>query len=128
MGGWGSKTALLISWQCKSKITIFKFCSIGIQELPYQYTKTPDKGDFLIFKGWVDQLQTECIVIFISDWGQEILKTQKTWLMDGTFRSVPERFAQIYMCILQLLKPGGQHIAASETRGTEHTSGISPAP
>ena len=37
-----------------------------MQEVPDQYTKTADKGDFLMFKGWVDQMQMECKDMFVS--------------------------------------------------------------
>ena len=39
------------------------------------------------------------MVMFMGDWGAEILKTHSTWLFDGTFQSCPEPFAQIYVCM-----------------------------
>ena len=34
-------------------------------DIPDQYTKTADKEDFIIFKDWVDEAKTECMVMFM---------------------------------------------------------------
>ena len=55
-------------------------------ELPTKYTKTADGGDFLLLNCWVDKAS---IMLFLSDTGVDIQRRAKTWLMDGTFKTVP---------------------------------------
>ena len=66
-------------------------------EVPDQYTNAADGGQFTVYKDWIDQDQTEPMVIFMSKWGFEILSNHETWLFDGTFESAPEPFSQIYI-------------------------------
>lgn len=65
--------------------------------MPDSYSKTADKGTFLIHKSWVDIMQTKSMALFMSDWGAEVLRKHKIWLMDGTFKTTPAPFAQIYI-------------------------------
>ena len=60
------------------------------------FTKTADGGEFMRFKDWIDSDKGECMVIFMSDWAINILKTHPTWLFDGTFRTAPAPFTQVY--------------------------------
>ena len=83
---------------------------MATENVPDQYLKTADKGEFVIFKDWVDNEQTECMVMFMSDWGAQILKTHSTWLFDGTFNSCPAPFAQLYVCMAAPQTGGGQGI------------------
>ena len=62
-------------------------------ELPTKYTKTADGGDFLLLNCWVDKAS---IMLFLSDTGVDIQRRAKTWLMDGTFKTVPIRHSIRY--------------------------------
>ena len=72
---------------------------MATENIPDKYTKTADNGSFIIFKDWIDDAKTQCMVMFVSDWGANILKTHSTWLFDGTFSSCPEPFSQLYICM-----------------------------
>ena len=37
------------------------------------------------------------VLIFMSDFGRNILKNSETWSSDGTFSTVPRDFSQIYV-------------------------------
>ena len=69
------------------------------------FTKTANKREFIIFKDWVDEDKEEAMVMFMSDWGADILKHHSTWLFDGTYSACPVPFTQIYIC---LAAPEGQ--------------------
>ena len=69
------------------------------------FTKTADKREFIIFKDWVDEDEEEAMVMFMSDWGADILKHHSTWLFDGTYSACPVPSTQIYIC---LAAPEGQ--------------------
>ena len=42
-------------------------------EIPDKYTKTADGQEFLIYKDWIDAGKQKPVVMFISQWGAEIL-------------------------------------------------------
>ena len=65
-------------------------------DIPDKFTKAADGGEFLIYKDWIDVECTQPMAIFMSKWAVEILKTHKTWLFDGTFKSAPVPFSQVY--------------------------------
>ena len=72
---------------------------MSTENIPDKYIKTADNGNFIIFQDWVDEAKTESMVMFMSDWGAEILKMHSTWLFDGTFQSCPAPFSQLYVCM-----------------------------
>jgi len=63
--------------------------------IPEKFTKCADNGEFMIFKEYVDQEQTQPLVIFMSQWAADILKNHTTWMFDGTFKSAPTPFSQV---------------------------------
>ena len=72
---------------------------MNTENIPDKYTKTAENGEFIIFKDWIDEAKTQCMVMFLSDWGANILKTHGTWLFDGTFLICPKPFSQLYVCM-----------------------------
>jgi hypothetical protein len=46
---------------------------------------------------WVDETNKDQggMLIFMSDFGADLLKKNSTWLLDGTFDSVPAPFKQV---------------------------------
>ena len=64
-------------------------------ELPTKFVKTNSGDDFLRLQDWVDAGQTKGMLIFISDFGADVLKRNPTWLMDGTFKICPDPFKQV---------------------------------
>ena len=62
-------------------------------DIPDKFTQTADGREFLVCKEWISE--DEPLVVFLSDWGAEILKTHSTWCFDGTFSSAPRPFKQV---------------------------------
>ena len=68
-------------------------------ELPTKFTQAADGGEFMFHKDWVDNERTQPLVMFMSRWSADILKTHSVWLFDGTFKSAPPPFSQVkYLC------------------------------
>ena len=65
------------------------------EQIPDKLTKTADGAEFLILESWTNEEETESCLLFLSDWGAQILKTHSTWLMDGTFKSAPKPYSQV---------------------------------
>jgi hypothetical protein len=63
-------------------------------EMLPEYTKTADGGEFLILRSWLNSEEKECLMVFLSDTGADILRRADTWLLDGTFRACPSPFYQ----------------------------------
>jgi len=68
-----------------------------IQELPDKITKTKDGQSFLLAQCWTNDDQEKSMMVFLSDYGASILRDAPTWLMDGTFKSAPTPFTQVYL-------------------------------
>ena len=80
--------------------------SLAIFEIPEFYTVT-DKGDsFLLYDSGI-QSGDKRILIFGSDKNLEMLSTSSVWLADGTFKTVPGLFYQLY--VIHALK-GSQNL------------------
>ena len=70
--------------------------SLNCLELPPYYCKT-DKGQrFLLYDSGVDSGNLR-ILIFGTESNLEILNTSSVWLADGTFKTVPSLFYQLYV-------------------------------
>ena len=68
---------------------------IASSPLPAKYTKTEDGSPFLIVKDNItEEDSTKCWLLFMSDFGKELLKTSKYWYSDGTFATCPPPFSQ----------------------------------
>ena len=64
--------------------------------MPDRYTKTSDGGDFLRAVQWTDGPDSQALLLFLSDHGKSLLKTYRSWNMDGTFQTCPAQFSQLY--------------------------------
>ena len=53
--------------------------------LPKEFTQTNDKGDFLILQSWTSEAKEGGLLVYLSDFGADILKRHSLWLLDGTF-------------------------------------------
>ena len=78
--------------------------------IPDEFKKTADNGEFLYFLDWVDNAKTECMAIFLSDWGADILKRSRMWFCDGTFSVTPDPFKQVYIIMTQTEGHSSEHI------------------
>ena len=67
--------------------------------IPEQYTMTTDKLPFLIAKEYVDDKQSQVMLIFMSDHGKNLLRNYKVIQCDGTFDTCPAPFDQIYFIL-----------------------------
>ena len=63
--------------------------------VPDEYSETADGDDLIIFRDWVEEDKTKCMVVCMSSFGADILRTHPVWMMDGTFSSTPPPFAQV---------------------------------
>ena len=43
------------------------------------------------------------LLIFMSSWGRDVLMASKTWVVDGTFKSCPHPFGQVFFLLFLLL-------------------------
>ena len=64
-------------------------------DIPEKYSRTADGGDFMICKEWIDSERKLPLVLFISQWGADVLKRHPVWMFDGTFESSPPPFTQV---------------------------------
>ena len=87
-------------WREKNKVNPTpklprNFEDIINSQLPDKFTKTNDNGDFLILQSWTNDAEQDGLLVFLSDFGADILRTHSFWLLDGTFRSAPAPFTQV---------------------------------
>ena len=85
------------------------FASFMNGQFPDKFAKTNDGSDFLILQSWIDEIETEAMLVFLSDTGAQILKKHHVWLLDGTFRSAPSPFSQVYI-IMARSEHGGHNL------------------
>ena len=103
--GMRSKNAIKLSfWREKRKVNPIPaipkagdFASIMDGDFPQQFAKTNDGSEFLILQCWTNEEETEAMLVFLSNTGAQVLKSHKVWLLDGTFRSSPSPFKQVYV-------------------------------
>ena len=75
--------------------------------LPKEFTQTNDKGDFLILQSWTNEAKDGGLLVFLSDFGASILKRHSLWLLDGTFKSTPAPFKQVFRLCIKMKGGGG---------------------
>ena len=116
--GMRSRNALKVAiWREKCKVnpspSIPKpgdFSSFMAGQLPEKFTKTHDGSEFLILQSWTDDTEEDALLVFLSDTGAEIFRTHQVWLLDGTFKTTPCPFKQVYV-IMAKSENGGQGLA-----------------
>ena len=64
-------------------------------EIPEKYIKTADGDEFLLLRDWTKEDQEKSMIVCLSGFGCDLLRSHSTWLMDGTFRSCPSPFYQV---------------------------------
>ncbi|CAF0706422.1 unnamed protein product [Brachionus calyciflorus] len=62
-------------------------------ELSGEYTKTSTQNEFLRYD---NRSKTNRIMIFVDDGALKMLSEATDWYMDGTFKSSPKQFVQMY--------------------------------
>ena len=72
--------------------------------LPEKYTLTSAGDPFLVYMGNVDGEEEfdgndfhQLLLIYMSPFGRNLLSTSGTWLSNGTFKSAPKPFTQLYI-------------------------------
>ena len=81
------------------------FASFMTTNFPETFSKTNDSKDFLRLKSWT--YENEAVLVYISDTGAQVLRTHKVWCSDGTLRTIPSPFSQVYK-VLARSEIGGQ--------------------
>ena len=116
--GMRSKNALKVAlWREKRKVNLTTaipktgdFASFMTANFPEKFSKTNDGKDFLRLKSWTNEDENEAVLVYISDTGAQVLRTHKVWCMDGTFRTTPSPFSQVYI-VMARSEIGGQGLA-----------------
>ena len=67
--------------------------------VPVKFAKTVDSLPFLRFSGWLDEDQSEYMLLFISDYGKQMLSQSPVWGCDGTFATCPAPFSQCFQLL-----------------------------
>ena len=73
------------------------FSDLMAQPFPEKYQKTSDGSQFLVLRDFVDENTTNGFLLFMSPFGNQLLKSAKVWLVDGTFWTAPDPFQQVYL-------------------------------
>ena len=63
--------------------------------MPPEYKKLDSGEDFLVAAE--DVGENEVLLVFMSSFGERVLRKSSTWLSDGTFKCVPAHFGQMYV-------------------------------
>ena len=63
--------------------------------LPIEYQQTAKGDQFILYDS--GQEHSNCFVIFGTHQNIEMLRSSQIWLADGTFKSAPALFAQVYV-------------------------------
>ena len=75
-------------------------------DMPDKYKKLDSGEDFLLAAE--DVGDNEVLLIYMSSFGERILKGSPLWLCDGTFRCVPNEFGQLY--VIHGSKENSEHV------------------
>jgi len=86
------------------------FASFMTTNFPEKFSNTNDGKDFLRLKSWTNEDENEAVLVYISETGSQILRTHKVWCMDGTSRTTPSPFSQVYL-VMSRSEVGGQGLA-----------------
>jgi len=63
--------------------------------IPSSLTNTADGTEFMILNSWINDLEEEAMMIFMSDVGADVMRRAPIWMMDGTFFSAPTPYYQV---------------------------------
>ena len=81
----------------------------AIDNLPEELKILMDGSQFLLYAGEVSEENNDdtapddpTMMIFLTFHGAERLRVSKTWLCDGTFKSAPAPFMQVYIIFAQM--------------------------
>jgi len=86
-------------WREKKKVAdrppLPKTFSELMRSIPDKYQKTADGGEFLVLNCWIDDQETQSIMLYLSSTGVDILRRAKKWMLDGTFKIAPLPYYQV---------------------------------
>jgi hypothetical protein len=60
-------------------------------DIPTSLNQTANGGEFLKKHSWINELESESLMIFLSDMSADIIRSP-VWLKDGTFSTSPAPF------------------------------------
>ena len=70
--------------------------------LPIRYTVLPNGNPFLLMKDVISEDTEKLFVAFMSPFGKKLLRNANVWAMDGTFKTAPAPFKQVFVIMAQL--------------------------
>ena len=99
-------------WRQKRKVNPIPsipkdFTALMDMEIPEKFKTTNDGGSFLAAQCWTNEEENRAIMFFMSEAGCNIMKTHGSYMFDGTFKSCPDPFAQVYI-LMASSETGGQ--------------------
>ena len=72
--------------------------------IPSTLTNTADGSEFMILNSWMNDIEQEAMMVFMSDVGADMMRQAPIWMMDGTFFSAPTPYYQVKIKDLISLK------------------------
>jgi hypothetical protein len=65
--------------------------------IPASLSNTADGLEFLILNSWINDLELEAMMVFMSKAGADMMMRAPVWMMDGTFYTAPKPHYQVSM-------------------------------
>ena len=90
----------------------------AVELLPLDLQTCIDKTNFLLYSGTVrpEEDYPQHMMIFSSPHGRERLLQANVWLADGTFKTTPTPWAQIYIIFAQMASGAGTALNTGQAR------------
>ena len=66
-----------------------------LDQIPESITQFPDRKEFLVLNQ--ETKDGKKLLIFMSEFGKDLLTSSQIWMCDGTFDRCPKSFQQLYV-------------------------------
>ena len=102
--GNGRPVECVVEAVMKVKIRDEKYNWRELEKRKDDLKKCLDGSEFLVYGGSVSEVNdlpdNSTMLVFCSSHAKERLRMSRTWLCDGTFKSAPSPFAQVFILII----------------------------